>query len=172
MLFWNPLLLRYDVGFQLSFLATIGIVYFYPLLDKYFGKSLEKYPTIVSFVAEILFMSLSAQIFVLPIILFNFQTLSLISPVTNILVLPILPITMLVGFLAIAISFIFQPLAILFSWLAYLPLRYEIFVINYFANLKFSALTVGLSWQGMVIWYIILLIGVYQLKKKMKHYES
>jgi competence protein ComEC len=166
MLWWNPLLLRYDVGFQLSFLATIGIVYFYPLLDKYFGKHLEKYPSAASFIAEILFMSLSAQIFVLPIILFNFQTLSLISPVTNILVLPILPITMLVGFLAIAISFIFQPLAVLFSWLAYLPLRYEIFVINYFAKLKFSALTVGLSWPWMLIWYIILVSGVYYFRKK------
>ncbi|MFA5962128.1 MAG: ComEC/Rec2 family competence protein [Parcubacteria group bacterium] len=166
MLFWNPLLLRYDVGFQLSFLATIGIVYFYPLMDKYFGEKLKKYPAGVPFIAEILFMSLSAQIFVLPIILFNFQTLSLISPVTNILVLPILPITMLIGFLAIAISFIFQPLAILFSWLAYLPLRYEILVINYFANLKFSALTVGLSWQGMLVWYIILVGVIYFIKKE------
>lgn len=173
MLLWNPLLLRYDVGFQLSFLATIGIVYFYPLFEKYFGEKLKKYPVIFSFIAEILFMSLSAQIFVLPIILFNFQTLSLVSPVTNILVLPILPITMLVGFLAIAVSFIFQPLAILFSWLAYLPLRYEILVIDYFANLRFSALTAGLSWQGMLVWYIILVGGVYQIKKRqLKYYDE
>ncbi|MFZ2188717.1 MAG: ComEC/Rec2 family competence protein [Candidatus Moraniibacteriota bacterium] len=172
MLFWNPLLLRYDVGFQLSFLATIGIVYFYPLLDGYFGEKLKKYPSSISFIAEILFMSLSAQIFVLPIILFNFQTLSLISPLTNILVLPILPITMLLGFLAIAISFIFSPLAILFSWLVYLPLRYEILVIDYFANLKYSALEVGLSWQGMVVWYIILIGGVYSLKKKVNGISS
>lgn len=168
MLFWNPLLLRYDVGFQLSFLATIGIVYFYPIFEKYFGEKLKKYPVAISFITEILFMSLSAQIFVLPIILFNFKTLSLISSLSNILVLPILPITMLLGFLAVAVSFIFQPLAILFSWLAYLPLRYEILVINYLASLKFSALEIGLSWQGMVIWYIILVGGVYYLKKKTK----
>jgi competence protein ComEC len=108
----------------------------------------------------------------LPIILFNFQTLSLISPLANILVLPILPITMLLGFLAIVVSLIFQPLAIFFSWLVYLPLRYEIFVINFFANLKLSALEVGLPWQGMVFWYIILVGGVYYLKKKMVKYES
>ncbi len=168
MLFWNPLLLRYDVGFQLSFLATIGIVYFYPLLDGYFGEKLKKYPVTISFIVEILFMSLAAQIFVLPIILFNFQTLSLISPLTNILVLPILPITMLVGFLTIVVSFILQSLAIIFSWPAYLLLRYEILVINYFANLKYSALEVGLSWRGMVVWYIILIGGVYYLKKKKK----
>jgi competence protein ComEC len=173
MLFWNPLLLRYDVGFQLSFLATLGIVYFYPIFEKYFGEKLKKYPDIFSFVGEILFMSLSAQILVLPIILFNFQTLSLISPVTNILVLPILPITMLVGFLAIAVSFIFQPLAIFFSWAAYLPLHYEIVVINYFANLKFSALEVGLSWQRMVVWYIIIVGAIYKSKKiQTKKYDE
>jgi competence protein ComEC len=166
MLWWNPLLLRYDVGFQLSFLATLGIVYFYPLFEKYFGEKLKKYPVAISFIAEILFMSLSAQIFVLPIILFNFQTLSLISPITNILVLPILPITMLIGFFAIAVSFTFQPLAVLFSWLAYLPLRYEILVINYFANLKFSAFSAGLSWQEMLVWYIILISAIYYFRKK------
>ena len=166
MLFWNPLLLRYDVGFQLSFLATLGIVYFYPIFEKYFGEKLKKYPAAFAFIAEILFMSLSAQILVLPIILFNFQTLSLISSVTNILVLPILPITMLVGFLAVAVSFIFQPLAIFFSWAAYLPLHYEIVVINYFANLRLSALAVGLSWQGMLVWYIILISVIYYFRKK------
>ncbi|MEI7426108.1 MAG: ComEC/Rec2 family competence protein [Candidatus Moraniibacteriota bacterium] len=168
MLFWNPLLLRWDVGFQLSFLATVGIVFFYPILDQYFGKKIEKISAPLAFISEILFMSLSAQIFVLPIILFNFQTLSLISSLANILVLPILPITMLLGFLAVAINFIFQPLAILFSWLAYLPLRYEILVINFLASLKFSAITVGLSWQGMVIWYIISISGVYYFKQKIK----
>ena len=165
MLFWNPLLFRYDIGFQLSFLATIGIVYFYPLLDRYLGKKLKKYPAIFLFIAEILFMSFSAQIFVLPIILFNFQTLSLISPLANILVLPTLPITMLLGFLAVALGFVFQPLAILFSWLAYLPLHYEILMINYLASLKFSALAFSFSWQEVLVWYIILIGLIYQLKK-------
>lgn len=153
MLAWNPLLLRYDVGFQLSFLATLGIVYCYPLLDGLFGKKLEKYPAAAAFIAEILFMSLSAQILVLPIILFNFQTLSLVSPATNILVLPILPLTMLIGFAAVLIGFILPPLAALVSWLAYLPLHYEVLVIKYFSSLHYAALTAGLSWSWMVVWY-------------------
>jgi competence protein ComEC len=168
MLFWNPLLLRYDVGFQLSFLATLGIVYFYPIFNEYFGEKLEKYPAVFSVIFEILFMSLSAQIFVLPIILFNFQTLSFISPLANILILPILPITMLLGFLAVSVSFIFQLLAIPFSWLAYLLLRYEISVINYLASLKFSATTASLSWQGVLVWYMLLIGGIYCLKRKTK----
>lgn len=168
MLFWNPLLLRYDIGFQLSFLATLGIVYFYPIFEEYSRKKLQKVPEIIFFLAEILFLSLSAQIFVLPIILFNFQTLSVISPLANILILPILPITMLLGFLAVMASFIFYPLAIFFSWLAYLPLRYEVLTINYLANLKYSFLEISLSWRGVILWYIILLAILYLIKNKTK----
>jgi len=166
MLIWNPLLLRYDVGFQLSFLATIGIVYSYPLIENYTRERLQKFPETVSFLAEILFLSLSAQIFVLPIILFNFQKLSVISPLANILILPILPITMLLGFLTVAASFIFHPLAIFFSWLAYIPLRYEILTINYLANLKYSFLEISLSWIGVVAWYVILMGLVVYFRKK------
>ncbi len=166
MLFWNPLLLRYDVGFQLSFLATIGIVYCYPLLENFTREKLQKFPASMSFILEILFLSLSAQIFVLPIILFNFQKLSIISPLANILILPILPITMLLGFLTIAVSFIFHPLALFFSWLAYLPLRYEVLTINYLARLEYSSVDVGLSWRGVVAWYIILAGVIYYFRKK------
>lgn len=166
MLLWNPLLLRYDVGFQLSFLATIGIVYCYPLLENYSREKLQKLPAIISFLAEILFLSLGAQIFVLPIILFNFQKLSIVSPLANILILPILPITMLLGFSAVASSFVFHPLAVFFSWLAYIPLHYEVLTINYLADLKYSFLEASLSWQGVFVWYIILTGAIYYLRKK------
>ncbi len=166
MLLWNPLLLRYDVGFQLSFLATIGIVYCYPLLENYSREKLQKLPAIISFLAEILFLSLSAQIFVLPIILFNFQKLSIVSPLANILILPILPITMLLGFSAVASSFVFHPLAVFFSWLAYIPLHYEVLTINYLANLKYSFLEASLSRRGVFVWYIILTGAIYYFRKK------
>jgi competence protein ComEC len=152
MLFFNPLLLRWDIGFQLSFLATLGIVYFYPLVEKY---SVEKQG--ISFLSEILFLTLSAQIFVLPVILNNFQKLSLISPLANLLVLPIVPITMFFGFITIILSFVFLPLATLSAWVAFLFLKYETSVIIFLASLKFSSVEVlNFSWVWVVIWYIIL----------------
>ena len=153
MLLWNPLLLRWDVGFQLSFLATLGIVYFYPSIEKYAIKKQG-----ISFFNEILFLTLSAQIFVLPIILTNFQKLSIISPLANLAVLPIIPLIMLLGFLMVLVSFVFQPLAIILAWLTFAPLKYETTVIEWMANLKFSSVEVlNFSWMWVVGWYIILI---------------
>jgi len=167
MLLINPLLLRWDIGFQLSFLATLGIIYVYPVFQNYLIKRVETGLKPVSTLAEILFLTLSAQIFVLPVILFNFQKLSLISPLANLLVLPIIPLTMLLGFVAVISSFIFYPLAQIFSWLAYLPLKYETTVIDYLASLKYSSIEVHLSWWGVVIWYIVLILIISALRGKL-----
>jgi len=163
MLLVNPLLLRWDIGFQLSFLATSGIVMLYPLFENHLIKNHKVFG-----LSETLFLTISAQIFVLPIIIFNFKTLSLISLLANILILPIIPITMLLGFLAAIAGFIFTPLAIIFSWLAYLPLRYETLVINYLASFKYASIKIEMSWWGAVIWYIILLGVIYFFQYKSK----
>jgi len=166
MLLFNPLLLRWDVGFQLSFGATMGIIYFYPLIEKYFIKKNG-----ISFLSEILFLTLSAQVFVLPIILNDFQKLSIISPLANVLVLPIIPLTMLLGFVMVVLSFVFPPLATVFAWLTFLPLKYETSVINYLANLKFSSVEVlNFSWMWVVGWYIIIVSVVFFSKRtRQKH---
>ncbi|KKR21195.1 MAG: internalization-related competence protein ComEC/Rec2 protein [Candidatus Moranbacteria bacterium GW2011_GWA2_39_41] len=167
MLLINPLLLRWDVGFQLSFLATIGIVYFYPLIEKY---SIKKNG--VAFLSEILFLTLSAQVFVLPIILTDFQKLSVISPLANVLVLPIIPLTMLLGFLMVVLTFVFPPLATILAWLTYLPLKYEITIIEWMANLKFASVEItNFSWGFVVIWYIIL-IGILYFSRRRRDEEK
>lgn len=164
MLLINPLLLRFDIGFQLSFLATLGIVYFSPFLEN---RMLKKYRTFG--MGEILILTLSAQIFVLPIILYNFKSLSLISPLANILVLPIIPLTMFLGFGLIVSQFIFPPLAIIFSWLTFLPLKYEVEVIGFLAKLKYSSVGIeNFSWIGVGLWYIIVGISLFFLKNAQK----
>lgn len=172
MLLFNPLLLRWDVGFQLSFLATLGIVYLYPALENRFINPLVETSNsgvsifIIKPILEILFLSLAAQVFVLPIIFYNFKMLSLISPLANILVLPIIPFTMLMGFFMIIISFIFFPLVLVFSWLTYLPLKYETLIINYLSSLKYAVVEISLPWWGVAGWYAILVWWMYFLRKK------
>ena len=164
MLLLNPLLLRYDIGFQLSFLATLGIVYFSPFLESEMIKKHRAFG-----LWEIIILSLSAQIFVVPILIYNFKSLSLISLLANALVLPIIPLTMLLGFLMLLLEIIFHPLAVVFSWVAYLPLRYEVEVINFLGNLKYSAVTINnFSWIWVALWYIILVVITFLLKKYAK----
>ena len=164
MLLLNPLLLRWDVGFQLSFLATLGIVYVYPIFNEFVVKKIGRN---LSVITETLFLTLSAQAFVLPILMTNFSKLSLVSPLANVLVLPIIPFTMLLGFLAILFSFAIPPVGQILAWLAYLPLKYEMAVIQFLASLKYAAVDINsFSWWGIAIWYIILLLVIYKLKTK------
>jgi competence protein ComEC len=89
MLFFNPLLLLYDVGFQLSFVATIAIV----TLTKPWSERLDFIPDTLG-LRETFAGSLAATVFTLPIVLWNFGTISLVAPFANLLVLPLVPYAM------------------------------------------------------------------------------
>lgn len=162
MLFINPLLLRWDIGFQLSFLATLGLVRLSPLWEKFLIGRLK----LLGF-WEIILMTISAQVFVLPIILYNFHSFSLISILANVLVLPIVPLTMLFVFLAMFFGFIFYPLGLIFGWIGYFLLKYEITIIDFLSRFKWSAIEVnGFSANKLILWYLILGMVVYYVNKK------
>jgi len=83
------------------------------------------------------------------------------------MILPIIPLTMLLGFAMLVFQFIFPPLAIIFSWLAYLPLRDEVEVINFLASVKFSSMPINnFPWWAVAVWYILLFLLIFWLKKR------
>lgn len=176
MLLINPLLLRWDIGFQLSFLATLGIIMLAPFWEKVFIKKHKALG-----LTEILFLTISAQIFVLPIILYNFKILSLVSVPANLLVLLIVPITMLLVFLTAISGFIFGPLSLVFAWLAFLPLKYEVWIINTLADLGWASKNVtNFNFYWVIIYYIVLLALIilsrrimnYKLRTRLDETES
>ncbi len=91
----NPRVLFWDVGFQLSFLATLGIVYGLPLLEKMSGLESDA----LGFRAAAL-SSLAAIVATLPLSLMQFGQLPVYALLANLLVLPAVPYVMLLGFLA------------------------------------------------------------------------
>jgi len=94
MVLHNPKILVYDASFQLSFLATLGLIWLSPLLDRYVlfipTKQLRGFAT----------ATVATQIFVLPLLLYKIGELSLVALPVNLLVLVTVPLTMLFGFLA------------------------------------------------------------------------
>lgn len=160
MLFINPLLLRWDIGFQLSFMATLGIVLASPLWEKSFIKKHKALG-----MSEIIALSLSAQIFVWPIVAYNFHSVSLISLLVNVLVLPIVPISMLLVFLVSIFEIIFSPLAIVFAWISYVSLYCEIFIIHLLSQFPWASANVNnFSGWWMAVYYIILMLFIILFK--------
>lgn len=161
MLLINPLLLRYDAGFQLSFFATLGIVWLYPLFEKFFQKGS---PNILK---ETILMTMAAQIFVLPILLNSFEKLSLVSPLANLLILPAIPYIMGTGFAAGIAGFIFVPLGKLVGFIPYLLLKLELAIVQGLGDLSWASVEIkNFGWVYATIYYAGLFVILYFWKIK------
>jgi competence protein ComEC len=163
MLLVNPLLLRYDAGFQLSFLATIGIIWLYPLFEKFFQKGSA------NILKETILMTMAAQFFVLPIILNSFEKLSVVSPLANLLILPAIPYIMGTGFAAGIAGIIFFPLGKLVGFIPYILLKAELWLVGWMAGWSWSSVEVkNFEWKYIAAYYLILFLGLYYFRKKDK----
>lgn len=128
MIWLNPLVLVFDIGFQLSFVAVLGLIYLYPWLDY----KLSTIPD-TGGLKDLALMTLSAQIVVAPLLIYYFGNFSLISLPVNILILSFLPYAMLAGFLSGLAGMFFIPLGQLFGYIAWAITTYQVWVVNFFA---------------------------------------
>ena len=129
MVWLNPLLLVFDIGFQLSFVAVMGLIYLYPKIDN----KLKKLPKLGT-LKEITLMTLSAQLAVAPLIIYYFGGLSPVSLPTNVLILPFIPAAMLLGFLSGLAGMVFLSLGQVAGWFAWAVTTYQIETVKLFAG--------------------------------------
>ncbi len=157
MLLLNPNLLRYDTGFQLSFLAVLGIIYIYPKLDFCFRKYSDYLKIKTMFL-----ITISAQIATLPIIINSFGQFSVFSVFANILVLPFVPIVMIGGIISIMAGFVNLLIGQILAVPIWLILSLQLYIINNFAGLEigfFSFENVSILFG--VVYYGILIFVLY-----------
>jgi len=102
-----------------------------------------------------------------PIILYNFHRLSLIAPVANVLILPLIPLTMFFGFLAVILAFVWLGLGQLVAFVVWLFLTYMIWVVINLAKLPIASFEISqVSWLWLMIWYFGLFIFIKWYYKK------
>jgi len=167
MLLINPLLLSYDVGFQLSFLAVLGLIYLEPFL-RLMIKKLIKQPkgNVAENFIGIISTTFAAQIFTLPIMVYNFGNISFVSPVTNLLILPIVYWLMVFGFLTSIIGIFSNFLGWILSIPCWFLLAYFMWVIDFFSQPWASKIMPAIHWIWLVISYSAIFIAVWFLNKK------
>jgi competence protein ComEC len=164
MLFQNPLLLRLDVGFQLSFLGVMGLIYLQPIFSDLF----KKIPNFLQ-LRNNLAATISAQIFTFPILIYNFGRITILSPISNILILPLIPLVTILGFIFAFIGIFFQSLAQILSWSAYLMLNYITKIIDFFSKISWSNFTFkNVPWIFVVLFYSILVLLTVWLQRRKK----
>ena len=162
MVLWNPKILWWDVGFQLSFAAVLGLIYVAPLFDKYAKKLPQAFG-----VREAIQMTMSAQVMALPIIIYNFERLSLIAPIANLFVIFAIPPAMLFGFVAVILSFLSHILGLIPAYIAWGILSYIISVIEMAAGIPYASVDIkGMRLWIMFVYYLLLGLFLYYYHKK------
>lgn len=147
----NPYLLLFDPGFQLSFLATFGLL----LLGTPLATRLTYVPTQFG-IREICTATIATQIFVLPFLLYQIGEFSVVAVLVNILVLPMVPVAMLLTFLTGVIAVVLPVMVMPVTYLTYAALSYILYVAAWFSTLPFASFVVPV----FPLWAMLVSYGV------------
>jgi competence protein ComEC len=148
----------WDAGFQLSLFGTLGIILFTPLLMRPFHRF--EHIRVCHFVIEIIMVTLAAETATMPVFALTFHQISFISPVTNILTVPLLTALIMLGLFVCAAGAIWLPLGIVCGRVIWPLLWYVIQVVSWCAGLPGAYLTVSNLTTGIAWGYYALLLLV------------
>ncbi len=137
MVLQNPKILTYDPSFQLSFMATLGLMVLSPFFEQRLLWIPEKFQ-----LRAMASATLASQVFVTPIIFYQIGQVSLVSVPTNMLMLILVPTIMLIGFITGLVGFVSHLVAMPFAFISYFLLSYELFVLKFFANIPFALISI------------------------------
>lgn len=163
-LLFNPYLLLYDIGFQLSFLAVLGLLYYVRFFNKVLFFIPEKFR-----LREVISVTLAAQVFTWPLIVYNFGIFSMIAPVANILILPLLPAVLMLS-IALGLLGIVAWLAIILSWPLFLLLKIIVYISERLANIPY-AFVVAENFSLSYMLLALLFMAIFTWILKPKFYE-
>jgi competence protein ComEC len=153
----RPAYLTGDLGWQLSFAAFAGVMLLGPLMQRYFFG--EAPP---STIRQILGETVAAQIATLPILIFAFGHFSNVALIANLLILPLVPLAMLLTFVAGIAGMVLPVIGLPAQWL----LSYMVAVAEYVAHLPWAQTTLQINGFVVAAYYIVLLgIGVYMWQR-------
>jgi len=166
-LIWPYFLL--SVSFQLSFLATFGLVIYGGFFQELF-KSIFKSE---SFLVEDFSTTVSAQVFVIPIVALYFGRISVVSFLVNPLVLWTVPISTVLGSLFLLVGGVSVALGRLFALFMYPFLDVFASLVSFFGTFEFSSFQFRANISSMIIYYLFVLLGGYLVnRRKGKIYEN
>jgi competence protein ComEC len=146
----NPFVLVFDTGFQLSFLATLGLILYAPMLEKRFTRVPKLFG-----LRSIVSATFATQLAVLPLLLYQMGQVSLIAPLANVLVLPVVPIIMALVFGAGMLGMVSSAVASPFAWIGHLLLSYIFMVVEFGAGIPFASV----SLPPLPLWTVLVMYG-------------
>lgn len=163
----SPQILVFDISFILSFAATLGLVFIYPMFRRLIPKKNKIH--ILRAAGETMAQTGAATIFTVPVILFVFGRFSLIAPMANLFILPAVPVATVASFCAGLASMLHPVLGQAAGIVAWIPITYIISMAEFLAGLPFASVEFSSFWgRALVILIPIVSISAFTLLKKKK----
>ncbi len=160
----NPSYAWGDLGWQLSFMSFAGVMILAPLACRYFfGDEKPK------FIAQILIETMSAFVVTAPILIMAFGQLSNVSLFSNLLVLPLVPLAMLLAFIAGIGSLILPSIGWIIATPATWLLKYMVGVAEYLAALPWAISKIDMQWWGVTIIYLAISAACFYMWRVTKY---
>lgn len=156
----NPKLIVYDIGWQLSFLAVLSLIFFSEDMEKLFCRMPKLFG-----IKAILQTTLAAQILTLPWLIYKFGQISLVFPIANILLLPALPLIMSLSVITIIITFIFPILATPLYWIIWNLIHKQIEVISWLSSFSNAAMQIS-KVPIIYIMFVYIMIILFKIKPR------
>jgi competence protein ComEC len=157
----NPYLLLFDIGFQFSFMATLGLIFVAPRLESSMIEG-----SVAPSLKDFFIATIATQIAVLPLLIYYIGEVSLVSVVVNVLVLPVVPVEMALTAVAGVIAILFPQIALPVAFIAQVVLTYIMLVAHYFSALPLATITVPSISAWMVgVLYISIVMSLYFFKR-------
>ncbi|MCD4811517.1 ComEC family competence protein [bacterium] len=155
----NPKIL-FDIGFQLSILATLGLVYLMPSMAECV-KRVFGIKKVFSWVQDFFLSTLSCTLATLPVSISIFGKVSLVSVFANVIILPLTGSTMLYGVVALVFSFISRTIGHYLFSIPYFQLKVFEKTVSFFGALQWGYIDVENSLVGVVIGLFLIFFCMY-----------
>ncbi len=157
----EPHILAFDIGFQLSFMATLGLILIAPQFETIMGYVPSTFGA-----REFLIATIATQIAVLPLLAYHIGEVSIIAVIVNVVILPLVPVAMGLTFVAGMFGLLVPALVLPFALTAHAVLISMIRVVEWFAAVPYAAVTIPvIPWYGVFIMYTFLSIGLWYWMK-------
>lgn len=149
----SPTQLTGDLSWQLSFLSLSGIVFISPkilaILPKRGGLGV---------ISEILAITLAAQLATLPLLAYAFGRISIVAPLANLIIMPLVPLLMLIGFGSGILGIIVPQLAVYFGGLVDGVVNHILNFVYWLARISWASSLVKITLSQVVSMYAVLFI--------------
>jgi len=153
----NPLYV-WDVSFQLSFFATLGLILYATPFSDFANRIITKYfpastvERAAKLFSEFVLLTLAAQLTTIPIMAYHFQRISLVSFIANLFILPAQPAVMILGGIAVLLTLLWLPIGQIAAWVAWPFVVYTIRIVELFDRAPHGTIFLG----NFSVWFVIL----------------